>query len=116
VGYWMNAQQLVTQAAYQGARQGSLTNDNGQIQGAIAANLRAIDPNINNGSLARTSVTISPSSPHDGGRRRGGALTVTIRYKMPFIFGSLPEKFQYVNATMVTRMQCDPVGGVICPP
>ena len=116
IGFWMNAQQLVTQAAYQGARQGSLTNDNGQIEGAIAENMRAIDPNIGTSGLARTTVSISPSSSYDGGRHRGGALTVTIQYKMPFVFASLPDKFKYVNATMVTRMQCDPPTGVICTP
>ena len=116
VGYWMNVQQIVTQAAAQGARQGALTNDNDQINGAIAANMKALDPDLEkNPAQARTSITITPPDP--GLRKRGSSLTVFVKYEMPFFFESLPEKFKTANATIVSQMQCDPTPPeVICPP
>ena len=113
----MNAQQIVTQAASQGARQGALTNDNKQIQGAIKANMLAIDPNISDPQKARTGVTIFPAAQDDPGRARGKPLTVIVSYKLPFVFESLPSNFQSVTTTIVSQMQCDPTPpDVVCPP
>ncbi|MDP3793543.1 MAG: pilus assembly protein [Candidatus Uhrbacteria bacterium] len=118
VGYWMNAQQIVTQAAAQGARQGALTNDNGQIQGAIADNMKAIDPDIDkNPPQPRTSILIKPTAQGDPGRKRGNKLTITVMYEMPFFFESLSEKFKTVNATIISQIECDPEPGKdVCPP
>ena len=110
VGFWMNVQQIVTQAARQGVRQGALTNDNGQINGAIMANLASLDP-----GSTRTTVAIIPAEASDSARRRGNPLTVQVNYAMPFTFDALPDVFRTVSARVVAVMECDPpVGQVIC--
>ncbi|GEM_PF-813944 len=116
VGYWMNAQQIVTQAAMQGARQGALTNDDLQITSAIVANMKALDSDIDkNPPQPRTIVDIQPRDPAI--RKRGSALTISINYTMPFGFDMLPGNFKTVKATIVSQMQCEPApGDTVCPP
>ena len=110
VGYWMNAQQLATQAALQGARQGALTNDNGQINGAIVSNISSLDP-----QNTRTTVSITPAQGDDPGRQRGNPLTVQVNFTMPFVFDSLPEVFRTVQAKATTMMECEPpTGQTVC--
>ncbi len=106
VGFWMNTQQVLTQAARLGARQGSLTNDNGQIQGAIASAIASIDPNA-----SRTTVAITPSDQTDSARRRGNPLTVSLTYTMPFTFDDLPAVFRTVNARTTALIECEPPSG-----
>src|SRR3989338_5463761 len=60
VGWWMNTQQVLASAALMGARQGVLTNDNGQIQGAVAQAVAGLDP-----GTVRTSIMIAPSDAAD---------------------------------------------------
>lgn len=106
VGYWMNVGQVVSFAARQGVRQGVLTNDNGQIQGAIATNLAPFDP-----GQTRTAVAITPTEVSDPGRSRGNPLTVEVIYTMPFSFEELPEVFRTVRGKAVARMECEPETG-----
>jgi Flp pilus assembly protein TadG len=120
VGYWMNAQQIVTQAAREGARQGSLTNNNSQIGGAIAANMEAIDPLVvTDPENARTATTITPESESDSGRARGNPLTVRVQYQLPILFfdinlpgvGAVSNAFKTVTAEVTTMMECEPASG-----
>ena len=106
VGYWMNAQQIITQAARQGARQGALTNDNTQIMGAVTANTDSLDP-----SGTKVGVTITPASQNDVRRMRGNPLTVYVTYPLPFAFAGLPDRYQFVSAKVVTMMECVPPPG-----
>ncbi len=106
VGFWMNTQQILTQAARLGARQGSLTNDNAQIQGAIAQGIVSIDPNA-----IRTTVAITPSDQTDIARRRGNPLTISLTYTMPFTFDELPTIFRTVNTRTTVLMECEPPSG-----
>ena len=109
-GYWMNAQQLVTQAARQGARQGALTNSNGQMMGAIVANMNAFDPDA-----SKTSVTITPSDEADIARKRGNPLSVYVAFVLPFYVEGMPQVFKSVHAKIVVMMECDaPVGKTVC--
>ena len=110
VGYWMNVQQLVTQAARQGARQGVLTNDNGQISGAVMANLSSLDPD-----QTRTAVNIMPAQGDDLARRRGNPLTIIVTFTMPFTFEGLPDTFRTVTARATAMMECEPeTGQTVC--
>lgn len=106
VGWWMNTQQVLASAARLGARQGALTNDNGQIQGAVAGAVASLDP-----GATRTSVAIVPSEPSDAGRQRGSPLTVEVVYTMPFTFVGLPTIFQSVRARAIAVMECEPPAG-----
>lgn len=110
VGYWMNAQQLVTQAARQGARQGVLTNNNGQISGAVMANLSSLDP-----QQSRTAVNIVPAQESDLARHRGNPLSVIVTFTMPFVFEGLPDIFRTVTSRVTAMMECEPeIGQTIC--
>lgn len=106
VGWWMNTQQVLASAARLGARQGALTNDNGQIQGAVAGAIASLDP-----GATRTSVAIVPSDATDTARRRGSPLTVEVVYTMPFTFAGLPSVFQSVRARAIAVMECEPPAG-----
>lgn len=110
VGYWMNVQQLVTQASRQGVRQGVLTNDNGQISGAVMSNLSSLDP-----GQTRTAVSIVPTAADDLARRRGNPLTVIVTFTIPFISESLPDTFRTVTARATAMMECEPeTGQTVC--
>lgn len=106
VGWWMNTQQILTQAVRIGARQGALTNDNAQIQGAIAQGIISIDPDA-----SRTTVGIVPPEQTDSARRRGNPLTVSLTYTMPFTFDELPAVFRTVNTRTTVLMECEPPSG-----
>lgn len=106
VGWWMNTQQVLASAARLGARQGALTNDNGQIQGAVAGAVASLDP-----GATRTSIAIVPSEATDVGRRRGSPLTVEVVYTMPFTFAGLPIVFQSVRARAIAIVECEPPTG-----
>lgn len=106
VGFWMNTQQILTQAVRLGARQGALTNDNAQIQGAIAQGIVSIDPNA-----TRTTVAITPSDQTDAARRRGNPLTVSLSYAMPFTFDELPAVFKTVTTRTTVLIECEPPAG-----
>lgn len=106
VGYWMNAQQIVTLAARQGLRVGVLTNDNGQITGAIRTNMAFIDPEND-----KTAVAFVPTLPDDPARARGNPLTVQVTFTMPFWFEMFPDAFKSVRASVTGMIECVPPPG-----
>lgn len=90
LGYWMFALQVVTAAAREGARVGALTNDNGQIAGAVMQSMRAIDT-----IERRISIEVDPREA--SARSFGNPLTVRVRYTIPFRF--LFFETEYVRET-----------------
>lgn len=99
VGYWMSAQQIVTSAARQGAREASLTLDEGLARGRVQAVMKSID------ALNTASVIIDLAD-----KKRGSATVVTITYDMPFTFGNVNAttggKFKTVRASSTARIEC----------
>jgi Flp pilus assembly protein TadG len=82
IGLYMNAHLQVAFATHQGVRLGALTNDNGQIRGAIHNSLQ----NLQDYS-ARTNILIDPLS--ESSRNRGDDLKITVTYSYP-----MPIKFR----------------------
>ena len=83
-------------AAAEGARVGSLTNDDGQMRAAIDAAVAPLHPD-------RVAVRIQPSA-HEGPRGhdpRGSLLHVEVRYVVPapLAFGGLPSVSVVGSAT-----------------
>lgn len=103
VGYWMNAQQIITHAAQEGARIGALTNDNGQIEGAILATMASIDTN-----RTRIAILVNPIDATSAARQRGNPLTVRVEYTLPIVFTMLPTWLQKVASQSVARMEYVP--------
>ena len=101
LGYWMNAQQVVTQAAREGARTGALTNDNGQIEAAILSTLSGLERD-----QSRISMSVVPFNAAD--RPRGTPLTVRVEYRLPVVYEELPEAFKTVSSQSVTSMEYVP--------
>lgn len=89
VGYWFNAQLVVTAAAREGARQGALTGDCRTIATAINDTMRVIDSNQNHTILEAT-------KPLPG---VGGDLVVKVTYQVPFGFDFFKNEYEKSNAT-----------------
>ena len=68
---------VLEHAASEGARSGSLFNDNLKIRQTVAATVRPLDP-------ARVAVTIDPEGPP---RPRGSLVTVRLSYREPLALG-----------------------------
>lgn len=110
VGWWMNAQQIVTQSAYIGARQGAITNDNTVIISAVMDNMRPIGR-----GFSSANIEIEPKEENDPNRRWGKPLTLTLRYRMPRFFPGIPAAFDMVTGRVSTMIECFPnQGEVIC--
>ena len=78
--YILLSQQTITYAAREGARAGSLTNDNDQIKSAVWNAVEPIDTMKESGEATHTQIIISPENENDPSRKRGGELTITIKY------------------------------------
>lgn len=103
IGYWMNAQQVVTQAAREAVRIGALTNDNGQIEAAARASMASLDATAN-----RTTIYVDPLDAGSPLRVRGNPLTVRVEYRLPITYDVLPEEFQRVSGQSVARIEYVP--------
>ncbi len=103
IGYWMTAQQVVTNAAREAARMGALTNDNGQIEGAALAVMAAIDTNT-----SRINVFVDPLDASSPARVRGYPLTVRVEYQLPITYDILPVEFKKVSGQSVARIEYVP--------
>jgi Flp pilus assembly protein TadG len=103
IGYWMNAQQIITQAAREAVRIGAITNDNLQIEAAALASMASLDSNTD-----RITVFVDPLQETDPLRQRGNPLTVRIEYDLPIVLESLPTEFQKVSAQSVARIEYVP--------
>lgn len=117
VGWWMNAHQVLADAARAGARIGALTNDDGLIGGAITQAIAGLDPVPSGASQPpHTTWIIEPGAAASVNRDRGQPLTVTVIYTMPFTFAGLPSVFQSVRASTVAVMECTPTtaGTEVC--
>ena len=117
VGYWMSAVQAVTVAAREGARQASLTLDNGLTEEAVKTALKGFDP-----GGSKTSVEIIPGDSWSSARVRGNFITVSVRYTLPFSFGFFEghfagsSPFTQVSSASSSRIECVPlVGQLTCP-
>jgi Flp pilus assembly protein TadG len=84
---------VLEHAASEGARSGSLYNDDLKIREAVAATVRPLDP-------AQVAVTIQPSAPP---RPRGSLITVRLSYREPIALGLLGLSPIVVGGT-ATRM------------
>lgn len=73
-GIVVNAQLIITHAAREGARDGSVTNDNFKIMSSIRNSTGTLNQEM-------LSISISPSS----GRRIGDYITVNIKYRPPLV-------------------------------
>lgn len=87
--YVLLSQQTITYAAREGARVGSLTNDNDQIKSAVWNAVEPIDTITESGKAKYTQVIITPQNENDPDRKRGGELTVIVKYpfhlKIPYV-------------------------------
>lgn len=113
VGYWMSAYQVVAYAARQGAREASLSLDNERIVATVKESMRSIDPEGN-----MTSIYITPESQYSSERVRGGFITVTVNYNLPFFFSNVENAvkdkgadssvFRTVKSNSTSRIECKP--------
>lgn len=113
LGFWMNAQQIVTQAAYQGARQGAITNNDIEIQNAIKESMKSLS--TKNGGEGGYTVNIVPPFASTE-RKYGKKITVTITYTMPFMLPFLHEIIpSNVASTISVINECFPLrNNVVC--
>jgi len=81
-GIIVNAQLVITHAAREGARDGSVTNNNSKIVNSIRNSTRILDHDMLN-------ISIDPSS----GRKIGDYLTVSIEYKPPIVIPIIKSFF-----------------------
>jgi Flp pilus assembly protein TadG len=84
---------VLEHAASEGARSGSLYNDDVRIREAVAATVRPLDPR-------QVAVTIEPSSAP---RPRGSLITVRLSYREPIALGLVGLSPIVVGGT-ATRM------------
>ncbi len=81
-GIIVNAQLVITHAAREGVRDGSVTNNNSKIINSIRNSARTLDHDMLN-------ISIDPSS----GRKIGDYLTVSIEYKPPIVIPIIKSFF-----------------------
>ncbi len=82
MGIVVNAQLIITHAAREGARDGSVTNSNMKIRESVINAAGTLDKNSMN-------ISIQPSS----GRKIGDYITVTVKYNPPIIFPGIELVF-----------------------
>ena len=112
VGYWLNALQVVTAAAREGARVGALTGDRCQATSAVTAMMQVI---------TAKGVTIEIPNPLPA---LGSPLTVKVTYQIPFGFDYFKSEYEQRTSSTypfskaisqaVARMEVDPAGGGGC--
>jgi uncharacterized protein (UPF0333 family) len=125
VGFWMNSQMVVNNAARAAARVGALTNNDEKIKEIAQTQMRVLDKNWT--SVLGQNVLIDPdkgakditdpAKPDLKLRRLGKELKVTVKYDLPFVslfslpepFNfNLPEVFRKVVSTILVIIECDP--------
>lgn len=99
LGYYMNAQQVVTQAAREGARTGAITNDDCQIEAAARAVMGRFD-----GNADRTTVEISGKNDPSL-RERADPLIIKVSYDVPITYNELPDAFQTITSRSVASIE-----------
>jgi hypothetical protein len=82
MGIVVNAQLIITHAAREGARDGSVTNSNMRIRESVVNSAGTLDKNSMN-------ISIRPSSS----RKIGDYITVTVEYNPPIIFPGIELVF-----------------------
>lgn len=119
VGFWMNAQIIVTQAAKIGAQEISFTNNTAIAVSAIHNQLSALP------ASEGAEITFNPASENDPKRHRGEYITVSVKYNLPIVFlnnmlSRTSNAFTFVQSKIVARIECDPdtatTGIYTCPP
>ena len=98
LGYWMNAQQVVTTAAREGAVIGASTNDNTQIQAAVMSVMDGLDSNPDK-------ITVFVDPLDSTSRVRGTPIKVKVQYAIPLVYDALPAYFKTVSAESTSRME-----------
>ena len=81
-GIIVNAQLVITHAAREGVRDGSVTNNNSRVINSIRNSTKILDQDMLN-------ISIHPSS----GRKIGDYLTVSIEYKPPIVIPIIKSFF-----------------------
>lgn len=122
VGYFINAQQVVTSAARSGAREASLTLNEGTAKGAVKVGMSGLyneDEASNTQSRLRVSVNIidirtgTPKQFSTAGR--SDLAQVSVEYDLPFTFGFLDsfvgrKVFKTVRSTSTAAVECKKQG------
>lgn len=98
IGIALSVQQTITYAAREGARVGALTNENAQIESAIATATEFIDSNNDR-------ITIQITPPNEATRNRGDELTVMIEYDLPLIILNIISENIVLSSQAVARIE-----------
>lgn len=98
IGIALSVQQTITYAAREGARVGALTNENAQIESAIATATEFIDSNND-----RITIQITPED--ETSRNRGDELTVMIEYDLPLIILNIISENILLSSQAVARIE-----------
>lgn len=98
IGIALSVQQTITYAAREGARVGALTNENSQIESAIATATEFIDSNND-----RITIQITPEN--EATRSRGDELTVLIEYNLPLIILNVISESITLSSQAVARIE-----------
>lgn len=98
IGIALSVQQTITYAAREGARVGALTNENSQIESAIATATEFIDSNND-----RITIQITPEN--ETSRGRGDELTVLIEYDLPLIILNVISESITLSSQAVARIE-----------
>lgn len=98
IGIALSIQQTITYASREGARVGALTNENSQIESAIATATQFIDENGD-----RITIQIIPEN--ESSRDRGDELTVLIEYDLPLIILNIISENITLSSQAVARIE-----------
>ncbi len=121
MGYWLNAKQVVTAAAREGARAGAQTGDFQAICSAVSNSVQILDADIKHYEFAVRKLPIpDPDDPPriDPLPARGESFAVIVTYKPITIFSFFRKKyeqdgerypFEMVTGQAAARMETDPV-------
>lgn len=89
IGYWLNAQLVVTAAVREGARRGAVTGDCRVIGSAVYDTMQVLDTD-------KTRMTLEATKPLPP---VGGDLVVKFTYNIPFGFGFFKSVYVDTNKT-----------------
>ena len=98
IGIALSVQQTITYASREGARVGALTNENSQIESAIATATQFIDEDGD-----RITIQIVPED--ETSRNRGDELTVLIEYDLPLIILNIISDNIVLSSQAVARIE-----------
>lgn len=93
VGYWFNAQFIVTAAAREGVRQLALNGACASLKRAVLDAVRLIDSQEGN---SRTTILVTPDDPPKG---IGEDVTVRVIYRLPVFSNYFQAEYERINQT-----------------